>query len=68
MTTYVLVHGDHHGGWCYQKVARPLVGHSYGGMVMAELLEADRAWEIDTGRDLMVTEPDKVTAMLLRLG
>ena len=22
MTTYVLVHGDHHGGWCYQKVAR----------------------------------------------
>ena len=22
MTTYVLVYGDHHGGWCYQKVAR----------------------------------------------
>ena len=33
----------------------------------AELLEADRAWEIDTGHDLMVTEPEKVTEMLLRL-
>jgi hypothetical protein len=29
MTTYVLVHGGHHGGWCYQKVARLLrkAGH-----------------------------------------
>ena len=34
----------------------------------AELLEADRAWEIDTGHDLMVTEPDKVAEMLVRLG
>lgn len=32
-----------------------------------ELLEADRAWEIDTGHDLMITEPAKVTEMLLRL-
>ena len=29
MTTYVLVHGGHHGGWCYQKVTRLLrtAGH-----------------------------------------
>jgi pimeloyl-ACP methyl ester carboxylesterase len=29
MATYVLVHGGHHGGWCYQKVARRLrqAGH-----------------------------------------
>jgi pimeloyl-ACP methyl ester carboxylesterase len=29
MTTYVLVHGGGHGGWCYQKVARLLrdAGH-----------------------------------------
>ena len=33
----------------------------------AELLEADRAWEIDTGHDLMISEPVKVTEMLLRL-
>lgn len=24
MATFVLVHGGHHGGWCYQKVARLL--------------------------------------------
>jgi pimeloyl-ACP methyl ester carboxylesterase len=33
----------------------------------AERLEADRAWEIDTGHDLMVTEPEKLAEMLLRL-
>jgi pimeloyl-ACP methyl ester carboxylesterase len=33
----------------------------------AELLKADRAWEIDTGHDIMVTEPQKLAQMLLRL-
>jgi hypothetical protein len=33
----------------------------------AQLLEADRAWEIDTGHDLMITEPEKVAEMLLVL-
>ncbi|MEV1172329.1 oxidoreductase C-terminal domain-containing protein [Nonomuraea sp. NPDC049784] len=30
MTTYVLVHGGAHGGWCYQRVARILrsAGHT----------------------------------------
>lgn len=30
-------------------------------------LEADNVWEIDTGHDLMLTEPDEVASMLLRL-
>jgi pimeloyl-ACP methyl ester carboxylesterase len=30
-------------------------------------LEADRVWEIDTGHDLMITEPKAVAEMLLRL-
>lgn len=29
--------------------------------------QAERVWEIDTGHDLMITEPQKVTDMLLRL-
>jgi pimeloyl-ACP methyl ester carboxylesterase len=30
-------------------------------------LQADRVWEIETGHDLMITEPRKVADMLLRL-
>jgi pimeloyl-ACP methyl ester carboxylesterase len=30
-------------------------------------LDAEHAWEIDTGHDLMITEPERVTEMLLRL-
>jgi len=33
----------------------------------SELREATRAWEIDTGHDVMITEPEKLTEMLLRL-
>jgi pimeloyl-ACP methyl ester carboxylesterase len=29
MTTYVLVHGGGHGGWCYQPVARLLRSHGH---------------------------------------
>jgi len=32
-----------------------------------ELAEADRAWEIDTGHDLMITEPERVAELLLGL-
>jgi pimeloyl-ACP methyl ester carboxylesterase len=32
-----------------------------------ELAQATRAWEIDTGHDVMVTEPEKLTQMLVRL-
>jgi pimeloyl-ACP methyl ester carboxylesterase len=33
----------------------------------AEMREATRAWDIDTGHDIMVTEPEKLAEMLLRL-
>jgi hypothetical protein len=29
--------------------------------------DAERVWEIDTGHDLMISEPEKVAEMLLRL-
>jgi len=34
---------------------------------LARSLDADRVWEIDTGHDMMVTEPQRVAALLLRL-
>ena len=34
----------------------------------ARAFDADNVWEIDTGHDLMITEPDAVAGMLLRLG
>ena len=33
----------------------------------ARAFEADRVWEIDTGHDLMITEPTAVAELLLRL-
>ena len=33
----------------------------------AELLQADRAWEIDTGHDVMITEPGRLAEILLGL-
>jgi pimeloyl-ACP methyl ester carboxylesterase len=33
----------------------------------AELLQADRAWEIDTGHDVMITEPERLAQILLGL-
>lgn len=37
------------------------------GEALARQTEGDRNWEIDTGHDLMITEPEAVAAMLLRL-
>ena len=37
------------------------------GDALNRQLDADRLWEIDTGHDLMVTEPRAVVDMLLRL-
>lgn len=34
---------------------------------VARSLAADRAWEIDTGHDIMITEPQALVGMLLRL-
>lgn len=46
---------------CAQRVAQ------FDARRKTELRAATRAWEIDTGHDLMVTEPEKLTEMLLRL-
>jgi hypothetical protein len=37
------------------------------GDALNRQLDADRLWEIDTGHDLMITEPRAVADMLLRL-
>ncbi|MBW8785749.1 MAG: alpha/beta hydrolase [Novosphingobium sp.] len=34
---------------------------------LQRVFEAERVWEIDTGHDLMVTEPEKTAEMLLRV-
>jgi hypothetical protein len=68
MATYVLVHGGGHGGWlprtninCTQSL------RTSEPDALARQLDGDRNWEIDTGHDLMITEPDVVAEMLLRL-
>jgi hypothetical protein len=77
MATYVLVHGGAHGGWCYGPVARILrsAGQEVHAPTLTGLgdrshLEAARAagrlWDIDTGHDLMITEPEVVAALLLK--
>ncbi|MEJ5979582.1 alpha/beta fold hydrolase [Novosphingobium sp. PS1R-30] len=38
------------------------------GDSLARSLDADRVWEIDTGHDMMVTEPERVADLLLKLG
>jgi pimeloyl-ACP methyl ester carboxylesterase len=37
------------------------------GESLERSLTADRVWEIDTGHDMMLTEPERVAEMLLRL-
>jgi hypothetical protein len=37
------------------------------GDALERQLDAQRVWEIDTGHDLMITEPRAVADMLLRL-
>lgn len=37
------------------------------GAWRARLLDAERVWEIETGHDLMISEPEAVAGMLLRL-
>ncbi|RZJ95978.1 MAG: alpha/beta fold hydrolase [Novosphingobium sp.] len=37
------------------------------GDSLARSLDADRVWEIDTGHDMMVTEPQRVAELLMRV-
>ncbi len=46
---------------CTQALANSAGEH------LARQLDGDRNWEIDTGHDIMITEPEALAAMLLRL-
>ncbi|HVU62302.1 MAG TPA: alpha/beta hydrolase [Mycobacteriales bacterium] len=63
MTTYVLVHGGGHGGWCYDKVARLLrdAGHEVHAPSLTGL--AERAGELSADTDLY-THVGDVTSLL----
>ncbi|MET0904411.1 MAG: alpha/beta fold hydrolase, partial [Acidimicrobiales bacterium] len=52
MTTYVLVHGGGHGGWCYAKVKRRLeaAGHEVVAPSLTGL--AERSMSLSTDIDL----------------
>ena len=59
MTTFVLVHGGRHGGWCWQRITPILRAASYH--VYTPTLT------LDTGHDAMLTAPDALAEELLRL-
>ncbi len=77
MASYVLVPGGGHGGWCYQPVARRLqaAGHGVYPLTLTGVGERshllspdiDLDTHIDTGHDLMITEPGAVTEALLEI-
>jgi pimeloyl-ACP methyl ester carboxylesterase len=50
MTTFVLVHGGGHGGWCYWKVARLLrdAGHDVYTPTLTGLAERQHVLSVDT--------------------
>jgi pimeloyl-ACP methyl ester carboxylesterase len=63
VSTYVLVHGGGHGGWCYQRVARLLrdAGHEVYTPTLTGL--GERAHLLDAGVDLH-RHVDDVVAVL----
>ncbi|MGH9096428.1 MAG: alpha/beta fold hydrolase [Acidimicrobiales bacterium] len=63
MSTYVLVHGGGHGGWCYQRVARLL--QSAGHVVYAPTLTGlgERAHLLSADVDLDMHIRDVVTML-----
>jgi hypothetical protein len=71
MATYVLVHGEAHGGWCYGPVARIL--RSAGRRPIPGSASSSRSgspnqvalWAIPQSH-LMNTEPEAVAALLLK--
>jgi pimeloyl-ACP methyl ester carboxylesterase len=58
MSTYVLVHGGGHGGWCYQKVARFLrkEGHEVYTPTLTGLGEREHLLSPDIDLDLQITD------------
>ncbi len=58
MTTYVLVHGGGHGGWCYQKVARLLrdAGHDVYTPTLTGLGERSHLLNADIDLNTHITD------------
>ena len=58
MSTYVLVHGGAHGGWCYQRVARILrsSGHDVYTPTLTGLGERSHLLSADVDLDLHITD------------
>ena len=58
MTTYVLVHGGGHGGWCYQRVARLLraAGHDVYTPTLTGLGERAHVLTRDTNLDTHIQD------------
>jgi hypothetical protein len=67
MTTYVLVHGAWHGGWCWRKVRTLLEASGDKPFGQPRTVRADGIedyHELRTGHDAMVTSPQEVAALL----
>ncbi|GAA2616406.1 alpha/beta hydrolase [Streptomyces axinellae] len=58
MTTYVLIHGAGHGGWCYQRVARRLAaeGHTVYSPTLTGLGDRSHLVSPDIDLDTHITE------------
>jgi pimeloyl-ACP methyl ester carboxylesterase len=58
MATYVLVHGGGHGGWCYERVARPLraAGHDVYTPTLTGLGERSHLVSADIDLDTHITD------------
>jgi len=58
VSTYVLVHGGAHGGWCYQRVARILrsSGHDVYTPTLTGLGERSHLLSADVDLDLHITD------------
>ena len=58
MTTYLLVHGGHHGGWCYKKVARLLrnAGHEVYSPTLTGLGERRHLLSADVDLDMHIAD------------
>ena len=58
MTTYVLVHGAGHGGWCYTKVKRRLeaVGHEVFAPTLTGLAERSHLLSPSVDLNLHITD------------
>lgn len=55
MTTFVLVHGAWHGGWCWERLA-PLLQQAGHDVVVPELPTEDGSADFDAYADVVCTD------------